>query len=93
MKTANRRPKLHKPTKGRKNYLKQGLRAIKKAIRLAAGPTNREGQHWMTPKAVRASYLLGFTGNRHTPHQGSKECARRVRQMKEHKCINPEVWT
>jgi len=81
---------MHKPSKGQKNYLKQGLKAIKKAIAMASGPTNRKGQYWMTPKAVRAAYLLGF-GN-HTPHHGNQERARRVRQMQEHKCINPECW-
>ena len=92
MKTANRRPKLHKPTKGQKSYLKQGLKALKKLMAGTAGPTKREGQTWYTPKAVRASWLLSLSGS-HTPHQSGKEKARRVRQMKEHKCINPECWT
>ena len=89
MKTANRRPRLHKPTKGMKKQLKQSLKAFKKAIAMATGPTNKS-QNWLTPKAVRTSYLLGFMG--HKPHQGGGEKARRVRQMNEHKCINPEVW-
>jgi hypothetical protein len=93
MKTGNRRPKprnLKGPTAGIKRQLAQGLKSFKKLMANASGPTNRK-QNWMTPRAVRASYLLGFHGS-HTAHQGPKECARRVRQMQEHKCINPETW-
>ena len=91
MRTANRKPKVRKvPSKGAKTYLKQGLKALKKTIALASGPTNKD-QNWFTPKAVRAQWLASFTGN-HSPHQGAKEKARRCRQMIAHKCINPETW-
>jgi hypothetical protein len=79
MKTGNRRPKLHKPTKGQKSYLKQGLKALKKLMRGATGGTKKD-QNWFTPKAVRAQYLFSLRGS-HTPHQGGAEQARRVRQM------------
>ena len=91
MKTAIRRPKIHKPTKGMKKQLKQGLKAFKKMIREAAGPTNRKDQEWYTPKAVRAQWLASFVG-KHTPHQAAQERARRVRQMQSHKCIDPGSW-
>ena len=91
MKTGIRRPKLHKPTKGQKNYLKQGLKSLKRALTMGAKPT-APGQNWYTPKAVRAQYLMGFRGG-HNAHQGGLEKARRVRQMATHKCINPEAWT
>lgn len=68
-------------------FLKQGrsaMKAIKSVI-------DSKEQWWHTPQSLRASYLLGF--GHHTPHQGAQEKARRVRQMREHKCINPEVWT
>jgi hypothetical protein len=80
VKTAIRRPKINKPSKGMKQNLKQGLKSIKKALAMAAGPTNRTGQTWYTPKQVRASYLFSLRGS-HTPHQGDQEKARRVRQM------------
>lgn len=80
MKTAIRRPKLNKPTKGQKNYLKQGLNAFKRAIAMAADPEPRKKQHWYTARAVRASWLLGLRGS-HMPHQGAQEKARRVKQM------------
>ena len=92
MKTAIRRPKINKPTRGMKTQLKQGLKALKKMMARAAGPTNREGQHWMTPKAVRANWLLSLRGS-FDHHQGPQEKARRVRQMAEHKCIDPGSWT
>ena len=92
MKTGNRRPRLNqKPSRGMKQRMHQAYKAMKKAVALAAGPTNREGQYWMTPRAVRANWLYSFTGN-HTPHQGAQAKARRVRQMAEHKCINPCAW-
>ena len=92
MKTAIRRPKINKPTRGMKTQLKQGLKSLKKMMARAAGPTHREGQHWMTPKAVRANWLLYLTRG-HMPHQGHQEKARRVRQMAAHKCIDPGSWT
>ena len=94
MKTGNRRPRIRTskaPNKGAKNYLKQGLKAIKKAVSLASGPTNRK-VNWNNPVAARHRWLAGFTGGTNA-HQGGQEKARRVRQMAEHKCINPECWT
>jgi hypothetical protein len=94
MKTGNRRPKprnLKGPTKGMKQLMSQGIKSLKNIMASAAGPTQRK-QNWLTPKAVRSQWLLGFMGN-HDAHQGGKEMARRVRQMQEHKCINPECWT
>ena len=93
MKTANRRPRLNKkPSRGLKKRLHQAYKGMKKAMALAAGPTKSTGQKWYTHKAVRASWLLSLRGS-HMPHQGGQEKARRVRQMAEHKCINPECWT
>ena len=81
MKTGNRKPKLNKkPSKGMKNFFKQGVKSLKNIMRKTSGPTQRPDQQWYTHKAVRASWLLSLRGS-HMPHQGPKECARRVRQM------------
>ena len=91
MKTANRKPKLNKkPSKGMKNFIHQGVKSLKNIMSKAAGPTNKK-QNWYTPKQVRSMWLYSLRGS-HMPHQGGQEKARRVRQMEEHKCINPEVW-
>ena len=93
MKTGNRKPKLNKkPTKGMKNFFKQGAKALKSVMAKASGPTQRADQWWKTHKAVRSEWLLSLRGS-HMPHQGGQEKARRVRQMAEHKCINPECWS
>jgi hypothetical protein len=94
MKTGNRKPKIRNlkgPTSGIKRQLAQGLKSLKRAMRGAAGPTNK-ATNWNRPAEVRARWLSGFMGGI-SAHQGGQECARRVRQMAEHKCINPEVWT
>lgn len=92
MKTAIRRPKMHKPSKGQKTYLKQGLKAFKKAIVSAMGPAN-PNQWFRSAADERTRWLGGYRFTNHNPHQGGQEKARRVRQMAEHKCINPECWT
>jgi hypothetical protein len=91
MKTANRKPKLHKPSKGMKQQFKQGLKAFKKAVSMATGPTNKT-TNWNRPAEVRARWLIGFSGGVNA-HQGAQECARRVRQMNAHKCIDTGSWT
>lgn len=93
MKTANRKPKLNKkPSKGMKNFFKQGIKSLKNIMARASDGTQRPEQWWHTPETLRDMWLYSFSGN-HTPHQGNQEKARRVRQMTEHKCINPECWT
>ena len=82
MGSLTRAPRVKKPSKGMKNYLKQGLRAFKKAVALAAGPTKKKTS-WINPKAARYAWLNSFSGG-HTPHQGHQEKARRVRQMANH---------
>ena len=88
MGSLTRAPKIKKPSKGMKNFLKQGVRGLKKAVRSL---TKSDDSHWYNAAAARHQWLSGFHGG-HTVHQGGQEKARRVRQMKEHKCINPEVW-
>jgi len=80
MRTAIRRPKINKPTKGMKTHLRQGLKAVKRAIALAAGPT-RPDQWWHTSRQVRSMWLGRFNTSKYKPHQGAQEKARRVRQL------------
>ena len=81
MKTANRKPKLNeKPSKGMKQFMKQGANALKKVMRGVPVPGGPK-KNWYTPKAVRAKWLLSFHTSNYRPHQGPQECARRVRQM------------
>ena len=90
MGSLSRAPKIHKPSKGMKNFLKQGVRGLKNAMRKATADPSLK-VNWNRPKEARARWLSGFRGG-NQPHQGGQEKARRVRQMREHKCINPEVW-
>ena len=80
MGSLTRAPKVNKPTKGQKNYLKQGLKSLKKILALAGPTENATPRNWMTPRAVRASWLLSHSRSKYTPHQGAQEKARRVRQ-------------
>jgi hypothetical protein len=89
MGSLTRAPKIHKPSKGVKNFLKQGVRGMKNALRKAVDPKNKV--NWNNPKAARAHWLRGFLSDV-KPHQSGKEKARRVRQMTEHKCIDPGSW-
>jgi hypothetical protein len=83
MKTAIRRPQLHKPTKGMKTQLKQGLKSLKKVIARTVGPIRSEGQKYLPHSYFRTQWLGSMRGS-FMPHQGPKECARRVRQMANH---------
>ena len=77
MKTAIRRPKIRKPSKGMKQFLKQNTPA--KIVKKIFG-VGEQKQWYHSLKAMRSMWLDGFdTG--HTPRQGAQEKARRVRQL------------
>lgn len=92
----NRGTKSHKPSKGHKRYLAQNAKALKKAEAMAKVTSAKRG----IPEAMKAQWRklanwywkTRFLRGKFTPHQGNQEKARRVRQMTERKCINPEAW-
>ena len=88
MKTAIRRPKIRKPVKGMRMFLKQGIVNMKAIVKSVIP---KPKQWYYTHAETRGMWLARLAGS-HKPHQGHQEKARRVRQMAEHKCINPEVW-
>lgn len=95
----NRGTKKHRPSKrGTNLYKAQNAKAERKALSLAAavtgvkkGVTDAIREKWA--KLANWYYKHKFLEGKYTPHQGNQEKARRVRQMKEHKCINPEAWS
>lgn len=94
----NRGGKNHKPNRGQKQYLAQNAKAQTKAIALAAvatgvkkGVTDAMKKKWA--EVANWYWKTRFLRGTYTPHQGNQEKARRIRQMAEHKCINPEAWT
>lgn len=89
MRTANRKPKIRKPVKGTRMFMKQSVMNIKKVVKSIIP---KPKQWYYSHAESRGMWLAKLAGN-FKPHQGHQEKARRVRQMREHKCINPEVWT
>ena len=83
MKTAIRKPKINKPSKGMKTFFKQQKNRVEKALnratRRASKFSDRTG---FDKKKARTQWLRSFTLGSYMPHQGPQECARRVRQMK-----------
>jgi hypothetical protein len=77
MKTAIRRPKIRKPVKGMRMFLKQGMSNIKQVVKSII-PKPKQWYH--THSEMRLMWLSGLRGS-HMPHQGAQEKARRVRQM------------
>jgi len=91
----------HKPSKGHNMFRAQNRKAqakrdnLKRA-KLAGKPekktfTEQMKQQWL--RLQRWYRMSRYLRGRHTPHQGPQEKVRRIRQMAEHKCINPECWT
>jgi hypothetical protein len=82
MKTAIRRPKINKPSKGMKTFFKQQKNSLMKAVNRAAKliPIPKK-QNWLTPRASRIRWMLRQRRSRYMPHQSNKECHRRIRQM------------
>jgi len=76
MRSAIRRPKIRKPSKGMKQFLKQNriIQAIKSII-------PKKKQWWYSPRESRAMWLGRFNTSKYRPHQGEQEKARRVWQM------------
>jgi hypothetical protein len=95
----NRGSKKHRPSKrGANLYKAQNAKAQSKALALAAVATGAKAAVTDTMKTRWAKVANWYRKTRflkgnYTPHQGKQEKARRVRQMAEHKCINPEAWT
>jgi hypothetical protein len=77
MKTAIRRPKIRKPVKGMRMFLKQGMSNIKQVIKSVIP---KPKQWYYTHSQMRSMWLTGLRGS-HRPHQGAQEKARRVLQM------------
>jgi hypothetical protein len=69
--------------------MKQSMGSIKQVIKSIIP---KPKQWYYTHAQSRSMYLAGLRGT-FVRHQNNKEKARRVRQMAEHKCINPECWT
>ena len=92
----NRGNKHHKPTKGQKMHMQQKYKAQNRRKALKEARTGMEQitdamkARWR--KLSNWYWKTRFLTGKYTPHQGNKEKARRVRQMAEHKCINPEAW-
>lgn len=80
MRTAIRKPKIRKPVKGMRMFIKQARNSLKKIVKSVVNP-NKKKQWWYSSKQVRAMWLRGFNSSRYMPHQGAQEKARRVRQM------------
>ena len=89
MKTAIRRPKIRKPVKGMRMFLKQGITNIKEIVKSVIP---KPKQWYYTHAQSRSMWLASLRGS-HMPHQGGQEKARRVRQAAAHKCIHPGAWT
>lgn len=83
MRTAIRKPKVNKPTKGMKNFFKQQKNSLKKVMSKVANTLiPKPKQQWYTRAQSRAIWLHMLNRSKWTqPHQGSQERARRVRQM------------
>ena len=81
MKTAIRRPKMHKPSKGMKNFFKQQKKSLIKALTGFKGKNFHNEQWWHTAKAMRSQWLTSHSRSKYKPHQGAQEKARRIIQM------------
>ena len=77
MRTAIRKPKINKPSKGMKNFLKQ-CRKVGTAIKSII-PKPKQWYH--SGSYMRSQWLASHSRSCHTPHQGAQEKARRVRQL------------
>jgi hypothetical protein len=80
VRTAIRKPKIRKPVKGMRMFIKQAHNSLKKTISSVINP-NRKKQWWYTSKQVMATWLRRLNTSRYMPHQGNQEKARRVLQM------------
>ena len=88
----------HKLAKGHKQYMAQNRKA--EAKRKALKAVKKESAREKVPAYLRKKwaqlqnwyYKTRYLRGKYTPHQGEQEKARRVQQMTEHKCINPEAW-
>ena len=89
MGSLTRAPKMRKPVKGMRMFLKQGFNNAKAVIKSIIP---RPKQWYYTHGETRSMWLARLRGN-NTPHQGGQEKTRRVRQMRQHKCIDPSSWT
>jgi hypothetical protein len=81
MRTAIRKPKLNKPDRGMKMFLKQKRKSLSNAAAKFTRKLATPKQKWLSSKAVRAKWLLSHRSSSYMPHQGPQECDRRVRQM------------
>ena len=78
MRTAIRKPKIRKPSKGMKMFLKQGMNAIKQVVKSVI-PKPKQWYH--THEYMRVFWLRSHSRSKYKPHQGPQEKARRVSQM------------
>ena len=63
--------------------MKQQYKSLKRVMSRATGG-EKPAQNWLTPKAVRAGWLMRMNTSKYVPHQGANEKARRVHQMANH---------
>jgi len=84
-----------KPTKGQRQFLAQNAKAQRKLLAMQVSPRKQitDAVKEKFAKLQNWYHKMKFLRGKHTPHQGKQEKARRVRQMAERKCINPEAWT
>ena len=78
MRTAIRKPKVRKPVKGMRMFLKQGMSGIKQVIKSVI-PKPKQWYH--TGAYMRSRWLSSHSRSKYKPHQGAQEKARRVRQI------------